>query len=95
MSASVLLGIPVWATLGAERLHQILIPDTVKQLVLLADNDLSGHRAVTRAMAAYRAGDHRIDCLWPWDEGNDWNNVLGDLRRSGGKGGKERVQKAA
>lgn len=95
MSASVLLGIPVWATLGAERLHQILIPDYVKQLVLLPDNDLSGKRAVPRAMEAYRLHDRRIDLLWPWNGLNDWNNVLAYLRRSGGKRGEEWVRDAA
>eukprot|EP00456_Euglypha_rotunda_P024841 TRINITY_DN20232_c0_g1_i18.p1 TRINITY_DN20232_c0_g1~~TRINITY_DN20232_c0_g1_i18.p1 ORF type:complete len:314 (-),score=46.37 TRINITY_DN20232_c0_g1_i18:11-952(-) len=42
MSAMMLFGIPVWAALGAERLDQIAIPDSVSRLVLFPDNDLAG-----------------------------------------------------
>lgn len=82
LSAARLLEIPVWATLGAERLHQIAIPAGVERLVLLADNDLAGHRAERRARAVYAAQGLVVTALWPWHGQNDWNDVL----MKGGKG---------
>jgi hypothetical protein len=95
LSASLLLHIPVWATLGAERLHQILLPPRVRHVVLLPDNDLSGRRAVTRAMSAYAAKDRSLSLLWPWKGRNDWSDVLmhGDL--CGGEDGVNGARDAA
>lgn len=76
MSAAFLLGIPVWAALGAERLHQIIIPATVERLLLLPDNDHAGHVAVERAAQAYADRPFVLDLEWPWFGLNDWNDVL-------------------
>lgn len=91
MSASILLGIPVWAALGSERLHQIAIPDSVTRVVLLPDNDAAGRTAVPRAEAAYLARNLALGLEWPWGGRNDWNDVL----RSEGKGEGDRVRLAA
>lgn len=76
MSAAFLLGIPVWAALGAERLHQIVIPGVVERLLLLPDNDHAGHVAVGRAQEAYAGRPFDLDLEWPWFGLNDWNDVL-------------------
>ena len=76
MSAAFLLGIPVWAALGSERLHQIIIPGVVERLVLLPDNDRAGHVAVERAAQAYAGRPFVLDLEWPWFGLNDWNDVL-------------------
>lgn len=83
MSASQLLGLPVWAVLGAERLHQILIPAAVRRLILLPDNDLSGWRSVARAMNSYRRDALTVEHLWPWGGLNDWSDVLACEMREG------------
>jgi putative DNA primase/helicase len=75
-SASDLLGLPVWATLGAERLHQIGIPQGVRRIVLLADRDRAGQRAQDIASTAYAARGFAVSTLWPWHGRNDWNDVL-------------------
>jgi hypothetical protein len=75
-SASILLGIPVWAALGSERLHQIQIPDLVERLILLPDNDLAGCRAEQLALNAYRSRPFAVETLRPWWGLNDWNDVL-------------------
>lgn len=82
LSAMILLGIPVWATLGNERLAHIAIPDTVTHLILLPDNDRGGRIGVAQALDAYVAPGRTIDTLWPPAGFNDWNDVL----RAGGKG---------
>lgn len=90
-SAGLLLGIPVWATLGAERFDKIAIPQSVKLLVLLADNDRAGRRAAAKAKARYiRPGRHVIT-LWPTAPFNDWN----ELHRAGGEVVVERARLAA
>lgn len=82
LSAMLVLGLPVWATLGSERLARVDIPLSVRRLVLLADNDRAGRLAVDAALVAHAAPGRTIETRWPWHGLNDWNDVL----RSGGKG---------
>lgn len=88
MAATVLLQIPVWATLGSERLHQILIPGEVRKLVLLPDNDRAGRLGLERARRVY--GDCNLELVhrWPWGGLNDWSDVLAHRNaREGREGG--------
>lgn len=82
LSAMILLRIPVWAALGAERLARVEVPLSVRRLVLLADNDRAGRLAADAALIAHAAPGRMIETLWPWHGLNDWNDVL----RAGGKG---------
>lgn len=82
-SAAILLGFPVWAVLGAERLHQITIPDMVETLILLPDNDLAGRRAARRAHDIYRQSVLHVETIWPWWGLNDWNDVLRQEKQGG------------
>lgn len=86
MSAKLLLGIPVWATLGAERLHRIRIPDRVRHIVLLPDRDRAGLVAARRACATYEAMGKHVRVQWPWDGFKDWNDVLLRSQAQRGKG---------
>jgi hypothetical protein len=81
LSAMVLLGFPVWATLGNERLARVDIPLSVRRLVLLPDNDHAGRLAMKAAMIAHAAPGRTIEVEWPWYGLNDWNDVL----RAGGE----------
>lgn len=90
-SAHVLLGIPVWATLGSERLAHVAIPDRVTRLILLPDNDQSGRLGAGKAVAAHARKGRAIDLLLPSRGHNDWNDQL----RSGGKREGIWVRKAA
>jgi len=83
ISATILLGVPVWAALGNERFPHVAIPASVKRLILLPDNDAAGHLAVRLSQRALAADGRRIENLWPWHDLNDWNDVL---RLEGGKG---------
>ncbi|MDF0545128.1 toprim domain-containing protein [Sphingobium sp. H39-3-25] len=76
LSAAILLDIPVWATLGNERLARVAIPDFVDQLILLPDNDQGGRLAAKRALDTYARPGRLIRTLWPWRGLNDWNDVL-------------------
>jgi len=83
MSAMVMLGIPVWATLGAERFHRIAIPAGVSHLILLPDHDHAGCVGLAKALNAYQAPGRSIEVIWPPAGCKDWNDAL----LMGGKGG--------
>lgn len=91
LSAASLLAIPVWASLGAERFDRIDIPSRIRRLILLADNDPAGRRAVTRALQTYALPGRDIIVLWPTMPFNDWNEML----RAGGEAVEERARLAA
>jgi hypothetical protein len=75
MSAMTLLGIPVWATLGNERLRQIAIPPFVSRLILLPDNDRGGRLGAARALESYASQGRAVEILFPPRGFNDWNDV--------------------
>ncbi len=85
MSAAILLGMPVWAVLGNERLSRIAIPASVGRLILLPDNDRAGRLAERQARTAHARPGLAIATVWPWAGRNDWNDVL---REEGERGGK-------
>ncbi|MBV1686417.1 toprim domain-containing protein [Novosphingobium sp. G106] len=76
MSAALLLGIPVWATLGSERLPHITVPESVTRLLILPDNDRAGRLGARKAMAAYARSGRTVETVWPPSGFNDWNDVL-------------------
>lgn len=83
ISAMILLGIPVWAALGNERLPHVAVPQSVKHLILLPDNDAAGQLAVPLAIEAHAKPGRHIDTMWPWRGLNDWNDVLRTEREGG------------
>lgn len=74
MSASVLFGLPCWATLGTERFQLVDLPAEVEELVLFLDNDAGGRRAETLACGAF--AHLPIETHVPRKRGADWNDVL-------------------
>ena len=91
LSAMILLGLPVWATLGNERFGCVDIPLSVRRLVLLPDNDRAGRLAVDAATVSHAAPGRTIEVQWPWHGLNDWNDVL----RAEGEGVGGRVRHGA
>lgn len=76
-AASLILGIPVWATMGNERFPMVSIPATVSRLVLLPDPDAGGRLAQALAMTAHARSGLAIETVWP--RGKDWNAQLLDM----------------
>lgn len=91
LSAMRLLGIPVWAALGNERLPHLDIPLGVRRLIILADDDLAGRRSAAAAAEAHALAGRSVIRLWPGRGHNDWNDRL----RAGGEGVGMRVRQAA
>lgn len=68
--------IPCWASLGADRLDQLLIPDTVEKLILAEDNDSPGLLAGNKAEKRYRRPGLQIVRHPPAPPFDDWANIL-------------------
>ena len=76
MAATQLMGIPCWATLGAERFARVVLPRDVTRLILFLDNDAGGRRAEMLAREAYRGSELTVEARYPAAAGADWNDVL-------------------
>lgn len=87
ISAARLLHIPVWATLGSERMDRITIPACVTHLVLLPDRDRAGARGAAKALIAYERSGRIVEIVWPPSGFKDWNDVLRMEGKGGGMGG--------
>ena len=75
LSASVLFGMPCWATLGTERFALVELPQAVTELHLFLDNDAGGRRAEALAREVF-GGDRPITVHVPRRPGDDWNDAL-------------------
>jgi putative DNA primase/helicase len=76
MAATLLTGIPCWATLGTERFGRIALPPAARRLILFLDNDRGGHRAGKLALEALGSSGMVIEIRRPESRGADWNDVL-------------------
>lgn len=83
LSAMQLTGLPVWCALGAGRMHNITLPDTVQELHIFADNDDAGRAAIERILAVHYR--RRVIVHRPAPPNKDFNDALIALTR------KERV----
>lgn len=75
LSASLLFGLPCWATLGSARFGLIALPPDIEELALFLDNDAAGRRAERLAREAY-GHVPQITAHYPEPPGADWNDVL-------------------
>ncbi|MDT7533119.1 toprim domain-containing protein [Sphingobium sp. SA2] len=71
-----LSSIPCWASLGARRLDQLVIPPTVTTLLIAEDNDPEGRRAAASAEVRYARPDLVIRRFPPPPKFKDWAKAL-------------------
>jgi hypothetical protein len=76
IAATVLTGIPCWASLGSERFARVALPPAARRLVLFLDNDPAGRRAGKRAREALARTGAAIESRSPAAAGADWNDLL-------------------
>jgi hypothetical protein len=74
LSAMQMTNVPVWACLGAARMHRVEVPETVHELHLFGDNDDPGRCAVERT--AHVQHDRRVVLRFPPQGCKDWNDFL-------------------
>ena len=72
---SLIHDLPCWASLGARRLDQVLLPATVSRLILAADNDAEGLVAAERAELRYARPGLEISPMLPSGV-KDWAQLL-------------------
>lgn len=77
---TILHDIPCWASLGARRLDQILLPPSLTSLILAVDNDAEGAIAAERATLRYSRPGLAIRDMPPKGV-KDWAKVLEISRR--------------
>lgn len=95
LSAMTILGIPVWATLGSERMDRITIPARVTHLVLLPDRDRAGGRGAAKALDAYNRPGLTVEVVWPPLGFKDWNDALRMEERGDGVSGDRWIEWSA
>jgi putative DNA primase/helicase len=85
LSASILFGVPVWATINAGNLSEFTVPKECKCLYVFGDND----RSYTGQAAAYELARratlvNKVDTMVmiPNEIGSDWNDVLMEKDKS-------------
>lgn len=71
-----LSNLPCWASLGARRLNQLVIPPTVTTLLVAEDNNSEGHRAAESAQAHYARSGLIIERAPPPPIYKDWAKAL-------------------
>ncbi|WP_337847827.1 toprim domain-containing protein [Sphingomonas sp.] len=74
--------LPCWASLGARRLDQIRLPDTLSTLILALDNDAEGRRAADRASERYARPGLAIERMPPPAAFKDWAKALENSART-------------
>jgi DNA primase len=75
LSAMQLYGDPVWAACGSN-LAGVVIPDTVKHVVVYADNGEPGMRAATEAIETFCRQGRNVTRVHPADGFGDFNDLL-------------------
>jgi len=77
LSAQIMAGIPVWASLGCQRLHRVELPSLVREIHIFGDNDAPGRTAAERAAQIHAAFGRKVVIRFPpADSCGDWNDFI-------------------
>lgn len=74
LSAMQIFNIPVWASLGAARMHRVAIPESVRELHIFGDNGDPGRAAAERTADVHRARKRVL--RFPPKGCKDFNDLL-------------------
>jgi len=81
LSAQQLFGVPVWCACGSW-LERIAVPDTVRRIIVFADNGAPGELAAEKATRVHHDAGRVVDVHFP-SIGDDFND---ELRARAGEG---------
>ena len=75
-------GVPVWAGLSAVGMNNIVMPDTVRLVLICADNDPggTGQQASKKLARRMLAEGRRVKILMPTTPGTDWADGMGEAQ---------------
>ena len=84
LSAMQATGIPAWAALSTSGMRSLVLPDTVREVIILVDADEAGESAAIACASRWKQESRRVKLARP-PKGSDFNDMLiDDLRQSGG-----------
>ena len=76
-SAGHLLGLPAWAALSAGNLERgLVLPESVRRVVIAVDHDPTGKRAAQAAAQRWRREGRTVHLTTPHRPGDDFNDVV-------------------
>lgn len=76
MSAMAMAQLPVWASLGCQRLHRVILPELVREVHIFGDNDKPGRAAAQRTADIHLKAGRRVALRFPADGIKDFNDLL-------------------
>jgi len=83
VSAAAWFDVPVWAVLGAQRYASVAIPQTVRRVIVYADQDEAATIGLEKALAHLEANGRQLVIRLPPSH-KDWNLAWRYRRRLGG-----------
>ena len=75
-SAGLLIGAPAWAAIAAGNMSSIVLPETVKAVIVAADPDPVGQREAEAAARRWQAEGRVVRIATPDDPTADFNDML-------------------
>lgn len=75
LSAMFATGLPAWSAISAGGLRKLVLPDTVREVVIAADNDPPGLAATNAAAQRWHSEGRNVRIAMP-PEGQDFNDLL-------------------
>jgi putative DNA primase/helicase len=79
-------GWPVWATIAASFMKEVVVPHEVKEVVIAADHDKAGLEAAHALARRLLREGRRVRIAVPPEEGYDWLDVLARVKSGAGSG---------
>jgi hypothetical protein len=76
LSAMMLTGMSVWASLGGKRLYNVELPPFVREVHIFADNDQPGREAAYRASDVHRELGRMVKIRRPPPQFKDFNDFI-------------------
>ena len=76
LAVRVATGWPVWATIAAPFMREVVLPPEVKEVVVAADHDPAGIDAAKSLARKLLQEGRRVRMAVPPEEGEDWLDVL-------------------
>ncbi len=67
---------PVWATIAAPFMKEVIVPPEVEQVLIAADHDKAGIEAAHALARRFLREGRRVRIAVPPEEGDDWLDVL-------------------
>lgn len=69
-------GLPMWACLSTSGLQNVILPDTVRDVTIAADNDPPGQRVAQMAAERLMGQGKRVRIALPPQAGTDFNDII-------------------